>query len=110
MLITIPKPYVFFTIDIEMASQSPKITLYVDTVSPFAYEAYWLLRNDPVFAQCEITYIPMFLGGVMKATGNVAPINIKSVCSLSDLSWRGILDLASNGVEVRVLMMWFTHR
>jgi hypothetical protein len=23
---------------------SPKITLYVDTVSPFAYEAYWLLR------------------------------------------------------------------
>ena len=22
----------------------PKITLYVDTVSPFAYEAYWILR------------------------------------------------------------------
>jgi len=33
---------------------SPKITLYVDTVSPFAYEAYWLLRvsfltGDPGF-------------------------------------------------------------
>lgn len=35
-------------------------------------------QNDPVFSKCEITYIPMFLGGVMKACGNIAPINIKS--------------------------------
>jgi len=103
----------------------PKLTLYVDTVSPFAYEAYYILRvssryvssvslssskglclnsiwerrawkviwevpswnrvlillrkqNDPVFKKCEISYIPIFLGGVMKACGNVPPISIKS--------------------------------
>jgi len=27
-----------------MASRTKKITLYVDTVSPFAYSAYWILR------------------------------------------------------------------
>ena len=36
------------------------------------------LQNDPVFKNCEITYVPIFLGGVMKACGNTAPINIKS--------------------------------
>jgi hypothetical protein len=102
----------------------PKLTLYVDTVSPFSYEAYYILRvstrhtfldaamllnnglclnpgwkredsrflgrcvdnrlihsslqNDPVFKKCEITYIPIFLGGVMKACGNTPPINIRS--------------------------------
>ncbi|KAG4421777.1 hypothetical protein IFR04_005027 [Cadophora malorum] len=56
----------------------PKITLYVDTVSPFGYIAYYILRNDPVFSKCDITYIPMFLGGVMKACGNTPPINIKN--------------------------------
>jgi hypothetical protein len=99
----------------------PKLTLYVDTVSPFSYEAYYILRvssghasslglsrtsvrgyvqthigselfettlrelqlselnrtlirfrlqNDPVFQKCEITYVPIFLGGVMKACGS----------------------------------------
>lgn len=81
---------------------TPKLKLYVDVVSPFAYLAYWILRvclyppayylwkgqiadssfqNDPVFSKCEITYVPMFLGGVMKACGNIAPIKIKSVFS-----------------------------
>jgi len=57
---------------------APKITLYVDTVSPFAYIAYYILRNDPAFSKCEITYIPVFLGGIMKACGNTPPINIKN--------------------------------
>ena len=35
-------------------------------------------QNDPVFSQTKITYIPMFLGGVMKACGNTAPLYIKS--------------------------------
>lgn len=26
------------------ATMAPKLTLYVDTVSPFAYEAYYILR------------------------------------------------------------------
>ncbi|KAH6679818.1 thioredoxin-like protein [Halenospora varia] len=56
----------------------PKLTLYVDTVSPFAYEAYYILRNDPTFSKCSVEYIPIFLGGVMKACGNTPPINIKN--------------------------------
>ncbi|CCC07355.1 unnamed protein product [Sordaria macrospora k-hell] len=43
----------------------PKITLYLDTVSPFAYEAYHILRNDPIFKNVEIKYVPIFLGGLM---------------------------------------------
>ncbi|TVY47337.1 Glutathione S-transferase kappa [Lachnellula occidentalis] len=56
----------------------PKLTLYVDTVSPFAYLAYYITRHDPAFSKCEVTYIPIFLGGVMKACGNTPPINIKN--------------------------------
>ncbi|KAH7336385.1 thioredoxin-like protein [Rhexocercosporidium sp. MPI-PUGE-AT-0058] len=56
----------------------PKITLYVDTVSPFGYIAYYLLRNDPVFSKCDITYIPIFLGGLMKMCNNAPPISIKN--------------------------------
>lgn len=67
----------------------PKITLYVDIVSPFAYMAYYILRvspppglspstlvtsilthhaptqHDPIFATCDVKYIPIFLGGLM---------------------------------------------
>ncbi|KAH8906514.1 HCCA isomerase/glutathione S-transferase kappa [Coniochaeta sp. PMI_546] len=57
---------------------SPKITLFVDIVSPFAYEAYHILRNDPTFKKCEITYVPIFLGGLMKTCNNTAPILIKN--------------------------------
>ncbi|PSR85541.1 2-hydroxychromene-2-carboxylate isomeras-like protein [Coniella lustricola] len=53
-----------------------KITLYVDIVSPFAYVAYHILRHNPAFKACEITYIPVFLGGIMKTAGNTAPIYI----------------------------------
>ncbi|KAK3997065.1 thioredoxin-like protein [Cladorrhinum sp. PSN332] len=56
----------------------PKITLYVDTVSPFAYEAFHLLRHDPTFAPCEIEYVPIFLGGLMHKCGNTAPIKVKN--------------------------------
>ncbi|KAH6711121.1 thioredoxin-like protein [Leptodontidium sp. MPI-SDFR-AT-0119] len=56
----------------------PKITLYVDTVSPFGYIGYYLLRNDPVFSNCDITYIPIFLGGLMKMCNNATPISIKN--------------------------------
>ncbi|KAG9232211.1 thioredoxin-like protein [Amylocarpus encephaloides] len=55
-----------------------KLALYVDTVSPFAYEAYYILRCDPIFKDVDITYIPIFLGGVMKACGNTPPIKIKN--------------------------------
>ena len=29
----------------------------VDAVSPFAYEAYYILRNDPAFSNFEIPYV-----------------------------------------------------
>ncbi|EOD48020.1 putative 2-hydroxychromene-2-carboxylate isomerase protein [Neofusicoccum parvum UCRNP2] len=56
----------------------PKIKLYVDVVSPFAYFAFYALENFPVFKQCEISYVPVFLGGIMKACNNTAPIQIKN--------------------------------
>ncbi|WEW59295.1 hypothetical protein PRK78_004764 [Emydomyces testavorans] len=55
---------------------APKITLYVDIVSPFAYLAYYITRHSPVFAKCEVSYVPVFLGGIMKATNNKPPIHI----------------------------------
>ncbi|SPQ27409.1 70b28f89-15a9-406d-afcc-3876f9c56a10 [Thermothielavioides terrestris] len=68
----------------------PKITLYVDTVSPFAYEAYYILRNEDVFKACDITYVPIFLGGLMQKCGNIAPIKIKNKdkwMSIERLRW-----------------------
>ncbi|CAK7205691.1 hypothetical protein SEUCBS139899_008470 [Sporothrix eucalyptigena] len=59
-------------------SLRPRITLYVDIVSPFAYEAYYILRNDRAFKECEIEYVPILLGGLMKRCGNTAPIYIKN--------------------------------
>ncbi|KAJ5964416.1 uncharacterized protein N7479_004292 [Penicillium vulpinum] len=53
-----------------------KITCYVDIVSPFAYIAFHVLQNSPAFAKCEVTYVPMLLGGLMNACGNSPPINI----------------------------------
>jgi hypothetical protein len=35
-------------------------------------------QNSPTFKQCDVTYVPIFLGGLMKATGNTPPIQIKS--------------------------------
>ncbi|EGO56438.1 hypothetical protein NEUTE1DRAFT_122979 [Neurospora tetrasperma FGSC 2508] len=56
----------------------PKITLYLDTVSPFAYEAYHILRNDPIFKNVDIKYVPIFLGGLMNKCSNTPPIKIKN--------------------------------
>ncbi|KAK7979814.1 hypothetical protein PG989_012271 [Apiospora arundinis] len=54
------------------------IRLYVDVVSPFAYQAFHILRHDPVFKGVKVEYIPIFLGGLMHACGNTAPIQIKN--------------------------------
>ncbi|KAJ4307082.1 hypothetical protein N0V88_000458 [Collariella sp. IMI 366227] len=55
----------------------PKITLYVDTVSPFGYIAYYLLRHEEAFKACDITYVPILLGGLMNKCGNTPPLKIK---------------------------------
>ncbi|KAL8867497.1 MAG: hypothetical protein Q9174_005627 [Haloplaca sp. 1 TL-2023] len=56
----------------------PQLVLYVDIVSPFAYLAYYVIRHSPVFAQCSVDYVPVFLGGIIKDVGTTPPINIKS--------------------------------
>ncbi|MCJ1431709.1 hypothetical protein MMC27_001064 [Xylographa pallens] len=58
---------------------APKLTLYVDVVSPFSYLAVHVVRNSPVFAPCEVTYVPALLGGIFKHCGNTAPIMVKSL-------------------------------
>ncbi|KAH6621259.1 thioredoxin-like protein [Chaetomium sp. MPI-SDFR-AT-0129] len=57
---------------------APKITLYVDTISPFTYIAYYILRHDEVFKGCDITYVPILLGGLMKKCGNTPPNRIQN--------------------------------
>ncbi|KAK0390053.1 hypothetical protein NLU13_3626 [Sarocladium strictum] len=56
----------------------PRITLYLDIASPFGYIAYHILRNSPVFAGCDVTYVPVFLGGIMTMCNNTPPIGIKN--------------------------------
>lgn len=55
-----------------------KIALFVDVVSPFGYMAYYLTRHSAILKNVEITYIPIFLGGLMKACDNRAPIEIRN--------------------------------
>ncbi|KAF1355078.1 putative 2-hydroxychromene-2-carboxylate isomerase [Delphinella strobiligena] len=56
----------------------PKLTIFLDVVSPFAYMAFYFTKNATIFKNCEVTYVPMFLGGVMKACDNKPPIQIKN--------------------------------
>lgn len=57
---------------------APRLTLYLDIVSPFAYIAYYITRHSPTFAKCNVTYVPIFLGGLMKACDNTPPIRVKN--------------------------------
>ncbi|KAK3937551.1 hypothetical protein QBC46DRAFT_267312 [Diplogelasinospora grovesii] len=53
-----------------------KITLYVNTVSPFAYKAYYILRtnrSDKMFKSVDVTYMPVFLSGLMKKVSPLIP-------------------------------------
>ncbi|WPH01130.1 Hypothetical protein R9X50_00396500 [Acrodontium crateriforme] len=54
----------------------PKLTLYLDVVSPFAYIAWYATKNSPVFKQCDVELIPVFLGGIMQKCNNRPPIEI----------------------------------
>lgn len=36
------------------------------------------MKNSPVFAKCNVNYVPIFLGGLMNTCGNTPPIKIKS--------------------------------
>ncbi|KAL2265603.1 hypothetical protein VTJ83DRAFT_6703 [Remersonia thermophila] len=56
----------------------PKVKLYIDIVSPFAYIAYHILRHHNVFKACDVSYVPIFLGGLMHKCGNNPPVGIKN--------------------------------
>ncbi|OJJ44631.1 hypothetical protein ASPZODRAFT_134712 [Penicilliopsis zonata CBS 506.65] len=58
-----------------------KITLYLDIVSPFAYIAFHVLRKSAAFSRCDITYVPIFLGGLMNMCSNTPPIQVKNKAS-----------------------------
>jgi 2-hydroxychromene-2-carboxylate isomerase len=70
-------------------AQKPKLTLFVDIVSPFAYMAFYVLQRSQAFKQVEITYIPIFLGGVMKACDNRPPIQITSTATHPTSNYSG---------------------
>ncbi|KKZ63120.1 hypothetical protein EMCG_02497 [[Emmonsia] crescens] len=64
---------------------APKINLYLDVVSPFAYIAYYVTRHSPIFAKCEMTYTPVFLGGILKACNNISPLYVKNKSTWIDI-------------------------
>ncbi|KAF7718034.1 Uncharacterized protein PECH_002366 [Penicillium ucsense] len=57
---------------------TPKVTLYFDIVSPFAYIAFHVLQHSPTFSKCEVTYVPILLGGLFQLCGNQPPLNVKN--------------------------------
>lgn len=63
------------------------IEFFFDFVSPNAYIAYQVLPKIADKAGAELIYRPMFLGGVMKATGNSPPDTVpaKGAWMLPDL-------------------------
>ncbi|KAF2740485.1 HCCA isomerase/glutathione S-transferase kappa [Polyplosphaeria fusca] len=74
----------------------PKITLYVDIVSPFAYLGFYALNNFSIFQQCDITYIPIFLPGLMKQCGNTPPLQVKNKdkwINLERTRWAKLLNI-----------------
>ncbi|GKZ31932.1 hypothetical protein AbraIFM66950_000912 [Aspergillus brasiliensis] len=55
----------------------PRINLYLDVHETSSQHSN-IQKNSPVFAKCNITYIPIFQGGLMHACGNTPPANIKN--------------------------------
>ncbi|KAF8540614.1 2-hydroxychromene-2-carboxylate isomerase [Trichophaea hybrida] len=53
---------------------TPKITLYIDIVSPFAYLAFHILHRSHLFKITTIT--PVLLGGIMRETSNRPPFTV----------------------------------
>ena len=54
------------------------IDFYYDFGSPAAYLAWTQLANVCAEFDCEVSYRPMLLGAVFKATGNETPVNVKA--------------------------------
>jgi 2-hydroxychromene-2-carboxylate isomerase len=58
------------------------------------------LQHDPVFSKCQISYLPISLGGLMKACGNAAPMTIKSAYNSNcNKTLSALLDLLQRRLE-----------
>ncbi|GAA6064639.1 hypothetical protein JCM10212_003364 [Sporobolomyces blumeae] len=55
-----------------------KITLHYDVVSPWSLFAYHILKRYRKAWNYELVLKPMFLGGVMNASGNKPPLTVKN--------------------------------
>lgn len=64
-----------------------RITLYFDCISPYTYLAWVLLQRYKKLWNLELTLKPIFLGGVMNATGNQPPAMLppRAVFQVADL-------------------------
>jgi 2-hydroxychromene-2-carboxylate isomerase len=38
----------------------------------------WPWQHDAAFRKCEVTYVPILLGGLMKTSNNQGPLSIPS--------------------------------
>jgi 2-hydroxychromene-2-carboxylate isomerase len=67
---------------------APKLTLYVDVLSPFAYLSFYSLRHSPSLSELPITYIPVFLSGIMALAKNSPPLACpkKGAYTITDLN------------------------
>ncbi len=52
------------------------LDFYFDFGSPTAYLAHQRLKQLIAQYDLEVTYVPMLLGGIFKATGNASPVTI----------------------------------
>ena len=58
----------------KMARAVARVALYFDTVSPYTHLALHVWRRyQAAWPEVELTLKPMFLGGVMQASGNQPP-------------------------------------
>ncbi|BGP52487.1 hypothetical protein JCM8202_000135 [Rhodotorula sphaerocarpa] len=55
-----------------------RVTLYYDVVSPWSFMAYVVLKRYRQLWNLQLDLKPMFLGGVMQASGNKPPITVKN--------------------------------
>ncbi|BGP36222.1 hypothetical protein JCM10450v2_000118 [Rhodotorula kratochvilovae] len=56
----------------------PRVTFHFDVVSPWSVFAYAVLKRYRQPWNLDLVLKPMFLGGVMSASGNQPPINVKN--------------------------------
>ncbi|KAK5171870.1 uncharacterized protein LTR77_003506 [Saxophila tyrrhenica] len=70
----------------------PKLTFYLDLQSPYAYLAYYFTRHSQTFSDCDITYVPVLMIGLVKAGVSNPPWNIPNRV---DYLWKDIARCAA---------------